>query len=122
MPVTAFAYHADLVMVATKIRQAATGAATAQNRAGYDMAGIPAASFAVNQLINGYTQACFDQSWFHQAVTTQSNDPRGVDLAGSKQFADGDDILVRNMPCNLVSAHGIKVVNMRAGQSGGMRP
>ncbi len=92
----------------------------AKHRAGND-AHFALIQLARHQFIEIGSEAGPQQPRILDARTAQRNDALHIKPPGAKQFADGDQILVVEMPDGLLVAHRIEQMNVCPRQAGRMR-
>ncbi len=88
----------------------------AQYRSGYH-ADIALLEFALNQFAGVCTDPGADQPRFFDHRAAKGNDALHGQLAGREEPADGHDVLVTDMPDDLVLADRIQEVDMRADEA-----
>ena len=117
---TAFSYHADLQMVAPEEGVRAAGVGAAQDRTGNNPVFI-IHQLARQQLIEAGAETGFQQSRLFYLRAAKGNDAFAVQLAVEEQSADGDDLLIVEMPDLFGQADRLKEVNVRTGKPCRMR-
>ncbi len=81
----------------------------------------PVLEFAFDDRFDRGTGKSLNKTRPQHAGSGQRNDPLGPKPPGREEFPDGNNFLVAQMPNGAFRPDGIEVMNMRAGQTGGMR-
>ena len=121
LAVAAFGQTAHLNVIAPQpVRRAARGA-PAEDRAGDD-ALLARLQFAVGQIGQGGAQAGAQKPGIPDGGTGQRDDALDPRATGDEQLADGDDVLIADVPDRLFRADRIEEMDVRPRQTGGVRP
>ncbi|SST12153.1 Uncharacterised protein [Acinetobacter baumannii] len=110
----------QLQVVAPQVGVGAMGGATAQHGAG-DQSVVARLQLAGGQFVEVGAQAGAHQTRLFHHRTGQGDHPLGPQLPGREQLADGNHVLVVQVPHALAGTHRVEEVDMGAGQARRMR-
>ncbi|MNP24085.1 hypothetical protein D3C76_1168270 [compost metagenome] len=120
-PIVALAQAGQLQVIAAEEGTGATGGAAAQQGAGHHAVGA-GLHFAGGELLQAGAQAGTQQARPLDHGAGQGHHAFDPEPAAGEQLADGDHVLVTDVPDALARAHRIEEMDMGAGQSCRVRP